>query len=30
MSVKKVHDKQPKEFKFSEENLKKVELILKR
>ena len=30
MSVKKVYDKQPKEFKFSDENLKKVEEILKR
>ena len=30
MSVKKVHDDQPKEFKFSVENLKKVEQILKR
>ena len=30
MSLKKVHDDQPKEFKFSNENLKKVEEILKR
>ena len=30
MSVKKVHDNQPKEFKFSDENLKKVEEILKK
>ena len=30
MSVKKVYDKQPKEFKFSQENLKKVEQILKK
>ncbi|MDA7715254.1 NADH-quinone oxidoreductase subunit NuoE [Pelagibacteraceae bacterium] len=30
MSVKKVHDDQPKEFKFSSENLKKTEEILKR
>ena len=30
MSIKKIHDKQPKDFKFSEENLKKVEQILKR
>jgi len=30
MSIKKVHGKQPKEFKFSTENLKKVEEILKR
>ena len=30
MSVKKVHGEQPKEFKFSSENLKKVEDILKR
>ena len=30
MSLKKVHDDQPKEFKFTGENLKKVEEILKR
>ena len=30
MSLKKVHDDQPKEFKFSTENIKKVEEILKR
>tara|TARA_Y200000002_G_scaffold216001_1_gene178246 strand:+ start:405 stop:1010 length:606 start_codon:yes stop_codon:yes gene_type:complete len=30
MSLKKVHDNQPKEFKFNEENLKKVVEILKR
>ena len=30
MSLKKVHDEQPKEFKFSEENLKKAGDILKR
>ena len=30
MSLKKVHDNQPKEFKFSTENLKKVDQILKR
>jgi len=30
MSVKKVHSEQPKEFKFSDENLKKAEEILKR
>ena len=30
MSLKKVHNDQPKEFSFSEENLKKVEEILKR
>jgi NADH-quinone oxidoreductase E subunit len=30
MSVKKVHDNQPKEFQFSEENMKKVEQILTR
>ena len=30
MSLKKVHDIQPKEFKFTEENLNKVEEILKR
>ena len=30
MSLKKVHTNQPKDFKFSNENLKKVEEILKR
>ena len=30
MSMKKVHDNQPNEFKFSTENLKKVEQILKK
>ena len=30
MSLKKVHDDQPKDFKFSEANLKKVEEILKK
>ena len=30
MSLKRVHDKQIKEFKFSTENLKKAENILKR
>ena len=30
MSVKKVHGEQPKEFKFSNENIKKVEDILKK
>tara|TARA_B100001057_G_C22842527_1_gene947652 strand:+ start:505 stop:1110 length:606 start_codon:yes stop_codon:yes gene_type:complete len=30
MSLKKVHDDQPKDFKFSDENLKKAEEILKR
>ena len=30
MSLKKVHNDQPKEFKFSDENLKKAEDILKR
>jgi len=30
MSLKKIHDNQPKEFKFSNENLKKIEEILKR
>ena len=30
MSIKKVHGEQPKEFKFSTENLKKLEEILKR
>ena len=30
MSLKKVHDEQPKEFEFSDENLKKIEDILKK
>ena len=30
MSLKKVHDDQPKEFKFSNENLKKADEILNR
>jgi NADH-quinone oxidoreductase E subunit len=30
MSLKKIHDEQPKDFKFSEENLKKAVDILKR
>jgi NADH-quinone oxidoreductase E subunit len=30
MSLKKIHDVQPKEFKFSDENLKQAELILKK
>ena len=30
MSIKKIHGDQPKEFKFSEENLKNVDQILKR
>ena len=30
MSLKKVHDEQPKDFKFTDENLKKAEEILKR
>ena len=30
MSLKKVHDNQPKEFRFSDENLKKAEEILKK
>ena len=30
MSVKKVHGDQPKDFKFSSENLKKAEEILKK
>ena len=30
MSLKNVHDNQPKEFKFSDENLKKAEEILKK
>ena len=29
MSLKKVHDEQPKNFKFSDENIKKAEEILK-
>jgi len=29
MSLKKIHDQQPKEFKFSDKNLKKIESILK-
>ena len=29
MSLKKVHDNQPKDFKFTDENLKKAEEILK-
>ena len=29
MSIKKVHNDQPKEFKFSDENLKKATEILK-
>ena len=28
MSIKKIHDNQPNEFKFSDENLKKIEQIL--
>ena len=28
MSIKKIHDDQPKDFKFSEDNLKKAEEIL--
>ena len=30
MSLKKIHDNQPKEFKFSDENLNKAQEILKR
>ena len=30
MSIKKIHDNQPKEFKFSDENLKKITQILNR
>tara|TARA_B100001093_G_scaffold298845_1_gene284958 strand:- start:1069 stop:1674 length:606 start_codon:yes stop_codon:yes gene_type:complete len=30
MSIKRVHDDQPKDFKFSDENLKKAEEILKK
>ena len=30
MSLKKVHDDQPKDFKFSSENLKKAEEIIKK
>ena len=30
MSIKKIHGEQPKEFKFSDENLKQAELILKK
>ena len=30
MSLKKVHDDQPKKFEFSKENLKKAEAILKK
>ena len=30
MSLKKIHGEQPKEFKFSDENLKKAEEILKK
>ena len=30
MSIKKIHDDQPNEFKFSDENLKKIDQILKR
>ena len=30
MSLKKVHDDQPNEFRFSAENIKKIEEILKR
>ena len=29
MSLKKVHNDQPKEFKFSDENLKKARIFLK-
>ena len=30
MSLKKIHDNQPDEFKFTDENLKKTKDILKR
>ena len=30
MTIKKVHENQPKEFKFSDENMKKAEEILKK
>ena len=30
MSLKKIHDEQPKDFKFSDENIKQAELILKK
>ena len=30
MSLKKIHDDQPKDFKFSDESLKKAKEILKR
>ena len=30
MSLKKIHDEQPEDFKFSDENLKQAELILKK
>ena len=30
MSLKKIHENQPKDFKFSEESLKKAEEILKK
>ena len=30
MSLKKIHDQQPKEFDFTNENQKKIEIILKR
>ena len=30
MSLKKIHDEQPKEFKFSDKNLEQAELILKK
>ena len=30
MTLKKIHDDQPKEFKFSNENFKKAEEILKK
>ena len=29
MSLKKVHDEQPKDFQFSKENLEKAEQVLK-
>ncbi len=30
MSLKKIHDQQPKEFDFTNDNQKKIEIILKR
>ena len=30
MSLKKIHDEQPKDFKFSDENLKQAEINFKK